>query len=136
MNVLSLNALLLVLKGAKAGVEHETALPHLTTASAREVPKIEKMVRLLDPAEMSSHVADLAWRLNALGERGDGRILASLYRYLANWPSFLALSWALIAPLAADGRLQAAIERTLAEADRQARELVPRLAPPAAALDT
>ena len=132
MNILSLNALLLVLKGARSDSESAKTVETIT-GPGQHIP-MEKMARLLSPADMPPHVAELAWRLNGLGERGDGQILASLYRYLANWPAFLGATWTLIAPLAADGRLDAAIERGLADADLRARELVPRLSPPARAL--
>ncbi len=132
MNILSLNALLLMMRGAQSQ-PRSAPTPDATAAAGQNIP-MQKMARLLGPADMPAHVAELAWRLNGLGERGDGRILASLYRYLANWPAFLGATWTLIAPLAADGRLEVAIEQGLADADLRARELVPRLNPPARAL--
>ena len=35
-------------------------------------PPNETMAQFPDPADVTPHVVDLAWRLNALGERGDG----------------------------------------------------------------
>ena len=107
VNVATLGAVLLRLDGAAPSALRLGSAPPPTPA---------KMARLLDPAEMPADVAALAWGVNGLGERGDGRILASLYRYLANWPAFMALSWTLIAPMAADGRLDRLIDRTLEEA--------------------
>jgi hypothetical protein len=43
-----------------------------------------------------------------------------MYRHLAHWPSFLALSWTLLAPPHADGRLAAAIAACLSGARREA----------------
>jgi len=124
MNVLSLNTLLMAMTGAGS----EAAAPSPTgKGAARQDPPMEKMPKALGAPEMSPHVADLAWSLNALGERGDGRILASLYRYLANWPSALGIAWVLLQPEAASGRLDAAITQCLAEADERARNLIPRL---------
>ena len=60
---------------------------------------------LLDIADMDAPVRDLVFRLNMLGERDEGRILASLYRHLAHWPAFLALAWTVLAPLERDGTL-------------------------------
>jgi hypothetical protein len=37
--------------------------------------------------------------LNRLGTRRDNPVLASMYRHLAYWPGYLAVNWALIAPL-------------------------------------
>lgn len=56
---------------------------------------------------------------------------ASMYRHLAYWPGYLALSWALIAPLDESGSLETAIGDALTRARVQAARLVTRLrAPP------
>ena len=135
MNILSLNALLLHLDGVVDRASPRAAGKRAAIEKGGRPPPMEKMAPLLDPADMSPEVARLAWRLNALGERGDGRILASLYRYLANWPRFLALSWALLAPLDRNGQLVAAIDRALEQADVRARGLCAELAPSPAAFD-
>lgn len=134
MNILSLNALLLLMKDSHAAHRPAASPPPAPIAARQRLP-MEKMARLLDPAEMPPHVAELAWRLNSLGERGDGRILASLYRYLANWPPLLGATWALIAPLAGTRQLAAAVEEGLADAEFRARQLVSRLAPPSSPPD-
>jgi hypothetical protein len=131
MNLLSLNALLLTMK-APQPERRSSAAP--AEPVGRQRP-IEPMVRLLDPAEMPAHCSELAWRLNALGERSDGRILISLYRYLANWPVFLGTTWALLAPIAQTGRLDLAVTEGLADADVHARQLALKANPPATALD-
>lgn len=132
MNILSLNALLLLLKDSPGGANADaTPAPTISLGTA---PALQTMARLLSPEEMSSPVADLAWRLNSLYTPGDP-ILASLYRYLANWPSFLALTWALLAPIEMDGRLRTAIEQSLTDADARVPSLLSFLAPPAERLD-
>lgn len=76
-------------------------------------------------------VTSLVLTLNRLGTRRENPVLASMYRHLAYWPSYLALSWALIAPLDADGSLETAIADALVKARAQATRLVTRLrAPP------
>jgi hypothetical protein len=76
-------------------------------------------------------VANLVLTLNRLGTRRENPVLASMYRHLAYWPGYLALNWALIAPLDADGSLAAAIEDALAKARTQAARLAVQLhAPP------
>ncbi len=60
---------------------------------------------LLTPAQMPPATAELVARLDRLGEPGEGRIPASMYRQLAHWPGFLALAAERIGPLHADGRL-------------------------------
>ena len=129
MNILSLNALRLFMDGS-APVAPSAASSQDHEAHPDPPPPIETMARFPDPADVAPHVVELAWRLNALGERGDGTILASLYRYLANWPSFLGVSWTLLVPLATDGQLEAAISQCLAQADSRSGQLVHRLAAP------
>jgi hypothetical protein len=76
-------------------------------------------------------VANLVLTLNRLGTRRENPVLASMYRHLAYWPGYLALSWVLIAPLDADGSLETAIADALVKARAQAARLVTRLrAPP------
>jgi hypothetical protein len=76
-------------------------------------------------------VANLVLTLNRFGTRRENPVLASMYRYLAYWPGYLALNWALITPLDADGSLEAAIEDALAKARTQAARLAAQLhAPP------
>ena len=76
-------------------------------------------------------VAALVSTLNGLGARRQNPVLASMYRHLAYWPSYLALSWALIAPLDANGALDIAIADALGKAQTQAARLAPQLrAPP------
>lgn len=134
MNILFLNALLLLLLTGSASGSRLGAAPVQIGTSAVS-PSMQKMARLLNPEEMPPAVAQLAWRLNSFCTPGDP-ILASLYRYLANWPAFLALTWSLIAPMEADGRLRTAIDQTLTEADIRAQTLLPFLASPAEALES
>ncbi|HEY1797937.1 MAG TPA: hypothetical protein VGG57_17625 [Stellaceae bacterium] len=76
-------------------------------------------------------VANLVLALNRFGTRRKNPVLASMYRHLAYWPGYLALTWALIAPLDADDSLEAAIEDALAKARTQAARLAIQLdAPP------
>ena len=62
--------------------------------------------RLLDLTEMAQSTAALVVGLNRFGSRQETPILASMYRHLAHWPAYLALSWTVLAPLDADGRLE------------------------------
>ena len=74
-------------------------------------------------------------RLDALGRRPDERIVASMYRHLAHWPAYLGLSLVQLAPLAADGRLAAAIEAAGALGREAARRIAADLTPPETPLD-
>jgi hypothetical protein len=89
------------------------------------LPPLPGLDALPDP------VARLVLTLNRLGTRRDDPVLASMYRHLAYWPAYLALSWALIAPLDANGSLQQAIADALAKAQARAESIAVRLqAPP------
>ncbi len=86
-----------------------------------------RLPRLLNLADMQAETAALVVALNGFGTRRPGSVLASMYRHLAHWPSYLSFAWLLLAPLDADGRLANAIERAqraaLARADRLAGQL-------------
>jgi hypothetical protein len=82
-------------------------------------------------SEMAQPTADLVLILNRLGARRENPVLASMYCHLAYWPAYLALSWALIASLDADGALGRAIADVLVKARSRAAGLAARLdAPP------
>jgi hypothetical protein len=78
---------------------------------------------LLNMTDLPRATAELVLALNRLGTRWPSPILASMYRHLAHWPSYLALAWALIAPLDADGRL----DRSIADAAVKARARAARV---------
>ena len=65
-----------------------------------------------------------------MGERGELRIPASMYRHLAHWPGFLKLAHTLHAPLDHDGRLGDLIETTGILARAAAERVVVDLATP------
>jgi len=78
-----------------------------------------------DLDELAPPVRDLVWRLNALGQPAGDRTLATLYKHLAPWPGALSVAWALLAPPAMDGRLEAAIGAAVAGARAEAGLLAP-----------
>ena len=69
--------------------------------------------------------------LNRLGTRRSNPILATMYRHLAHWPAYLALAWAMIAPLDTDGSLERAIADAVAKARVRAARLAKQLCVPA-----
>jgi hypothetical protein len=93
--------------------------------------------KLLDLAEMQAGTAVLVTALNGFGTRRPGAVLASMYRHLAHWPSYLSFAWLLLAPLDGDGRLATAIQQAQRAASVRANRLLVRLAgsppPPAQA---
>ena len=112
LNLVALSALVRHIDGAPFSAE---AL--LVPASSPE-PGIEgSMPKLLALDEVSKDTADLILKINLLSDRHHGRIVASMYRHLAHWPGFLALCYAQLAPLTADGRIAQMIESALVLAD-------------------
>ncbi|MCD0505930.1 hypothetical protein [Bordetella petrii] len=61
--------------------------------------------------------------LNSYGQIADTAIVGSLYRHLAHWPGFLALACTALAQPQRGGVLQAAVRRTLGDAQVAARQL-------------
>jgi len=83
----------------------KSAEPTPVVAAARiALPK------LLDLTAMRPETAVLVTTLNGFGTRRSGAVLASMYRHLAHWPSYLAFAWLLLAPIDGDGRLADAID--------------------------
>jgi hypothetical protein len=94
---------------------------------SREPPPAIPLPSLLDMVDLAPTTAELVQRLNRLGTRWDDAILASMYRHLAHWPAYLALIWAMIAPLDADGSLKRAIAHAAAKARARAAHVATQL---------
>jgi len=124
MALIAFSALLLRLEGRLSfSADH--------TVSGRAEPTPEAFVPIPLPplpaiGELRDPVAKLVLILNGFGTRRDNPVLASMYRHLAYWPQYLALSWAVIAPLDADGSLDGAIANALGKAQTQAARLAAR----------
>lgn len=117
LNLLALFALLGCLQGEKAKA---------TPRAIRGMPERSitgKLPALLALDDMSPAIASLVREVNRLGAGGDDHILVSMPRHLAHWPGYLALYWASIAPLDADGRLGEHIAAVLVEGQRRAQGL-------------
>jgi len=126
MALLAFSALLHRLEG-RPSADH--------TISRRAEPAPEAFVPIPLPPlpginELREPVAKLLLTLNGFGTRRDNPVLASMYRHLAYWPQYLALSWAVIAPLDADGSLGGAIADALGKAQAQAARLAARFSEP------
>ncbi len=88
---------------------------------------------LLNLGAMPPHAAAMVLALNAMGSTAETPILASMYRHMAHWPGALPLAHGVLAPLHAQGELQAAIAATRELAREEAQRmatLLPRLPPP------
>ena len=101
--LVALTALSLRLEGAPAAAAPPAPV------EPRPAPPPLPLPPLLDEAAMGPGLVALVLRLNALGAARPDAVVATMYRHLAHWPPALALAWALLAPLAAEGRLGPAI---------------------------
>lgn len=125
MNLLALSALLAGLDGNVASGGQ---------VSGGRAGGVEgALPKLLCESDVAPGTWALVLRLNMLGERDEGRVLASMYRHLAHWPGVLAVAWLLLSPADADGSLSGVIADNLATAKARARTLAGRLQPSAAA---
>ena len=111
MNLVSLSALLAKLDGLSATSD---ALFTKTTVAVPCIPVGEKMPPLIPLCDMPNHVKDLVIEINKIG--GREKILPSMYRHLANWPSFLSLIYLLLMPLEKEGILEQNIKLGLDQA--------------------
>ncbi|MEM9683698.1 MAG: hypothetical protein AAF942_10575 [Pseudomonadota bacterium] len=107
LNLVALSTLLAALRGDP--VPDGKPAPSLTP----EPPIDGTLPALLALAEMEEDTAALVVGVNRLGTRGDDHILVSMPRHLAHWPGYLGLYWALVAPLDADGQLDASVDAVL-----------------------
>ena len=114
---------------AGGGDENEA----VSGAPAASEPEIQ-LPPLLRLDELAPSTARLVLRLNRIGAAGQDPVLASMYRNLAHWPGYLALAWALLAPLDASGALAAAIEDALGQARARAALIAARAPLPRAVL--
>lgn len=114
MNLVALSALVRCIDGAPAASTAPTAPTPAANDPAGEPALAGALPRLLRLDEVDAETAALILAINLLGDRVQGRIVASMYRHLAHWPGYLALCHAHLAPLDADGRLARLIERTIA----------------------
>jgi hypothetical protein len=103
-----------------AGIKPAEPTP-LAAAARIGLPK------LLDLTAMRPETAALVTALNGFGTRRPGAVLASMYRHLAHWPSYLAFAWLLLAPMDGDGRLADAIDQAYRAAQSYADGLLVRL---------
>jgi hypothetical protein len=111
----------------------DTAQPSETVPAAdkTELPALPAMAAL--PADVQRLIAEL----NQFGEDTDPHLIASMYRHLAYWPPYLAILRTMLAPLQADGRLNALTRAARALGRAHGRALVSRLtlSDPPASLD-
>ncbi|WP_154072090.1 hypothetical protein [Bradyrhizobium erythrophlei] len=87
-------------------------------APIAEIPSVPKLDAL------APDIRSLVYFVNGLGEEGQPTMVASLFRHLALWPSSLAVTAALLTPLAQSGELTRLRQETIRAAERIAGELI------------
>jgi hypothetical protein len=68
--------------------------------------------RLIPIGEMPPPLANLVHELNGFGEDSDPALVASMYRHLAHWPTYLALIRTLLVPLHESAELRSVVVAT------------------------
>jgi hypothetical protein len=126
MNMVALGALLARLEDRPPVRGDDPGNPDAAEAVDGEMPL------LLTLDQMAPHVRTLVEDLNRIGDRDE--ILASMYRHLAHWPAYLALIHTLIAPFAADQRLEPLIQGVISEGRSRSAQVAHGLATPRAEL--
>jgi hypothetical protein len=108
----------------------ETHRPDLIAA----FPANPVLPRLPSATEMPAPVGRLVLELNSFGEDSDLALVASMYRHLSYWPSYLALVRTLLIPLHENGQLTRLVATARQQGEMQGRDLaasLPNLPPPA-----
>lgn len=131
-NVMNIVALMVLLAGVRSATAPAAVQLPDPVKGGRSGPTPRPLPPLLSLEVMSDETRALVVALNALGDREDGRVMASMYRHLAHWPGYLALALTRLAPLAESGALAAATDRVREGARREAAALGPRPGGPGA----
>ena len=134
LNLAALSALVRHIDGDPA----ENPIDQVAADLPRDAVVEGVLPKLLALDEVAADTADLIRRINLLGDRAHGRIIASMYRHLAHWPGFLALSHVQLAPFALDGRLDKMIGQVIALGDSAGARLqagLTKLPPPDSATE-
>ena len=130
-NAMALIALVALLNQLDGKPNLSGAVPPDNAARRNQQPAIP-LPKLLNLADLPTETAALVITLNRLGTRRPEPVLASMYRHLAHWPAYLALTWAIVAPLDTDGQLERSIAETRTKGRVRAARVAARLsaAPP------
>lgn len=127
MAIVALSALRAVIAGHEVSGAPLPLLPR-RARPAIPLPPLPTMDALAPPT------AALVRELNGFGARRPQPVLASMYRHLAYWPSYLSFAWLVVAPLEADGRLAGAIDEAGPVVTQHAESLLPAMGHAAAGL--
>ena len=125
------NALALVVLSALLAHYEPRAVDAVTGIETAPPPTEVKIPELPPMDALDPEVARLVSELNGFGEDTEPQLIASMYRHLAYWPAYLALVRTMLAPLQADGRLEALTRATRTLGQAHGQMLAPQLKPSA-----
>ena len=123
------NALALVVLSAMLARFEPRAVDFVPPSDTAPSPPRVTIPELPSMAALSPEVARLIVELNGFGEDTEPSLIASMYRHLAYWPSYLALVRTMLIPLEADGRLGALTRSARALAHAHGQALASQLTP-------
>jgi len=125
------NALALVVLSALLAHYEPRLADAVKPADAAPNPSGTKIPELPPMDALDPEVAALVTELNGFGEDTEPQLIASMYRHLAYWPSYLALVRTMLAPLQREGRLNALTQSTRALGHAHGAMLAKQLKPSA-----
>ena len=106
------NALALVVLSALLAHYEPRPADTVRPADTAPMPSGTKIPELPPMEALDPEVAALVEELNTFGEDTKPQLIASMYRHLAYWPSYLALVRTMLVPLQQAGRLDALTQST------------------------
>ncbi len=123
------NALALVVLSALLELYDPTTPDAVQPFEAAPVRPHAELPSLPPMATLPPELRRLIEELNEFGEDTDPFLIASMYRHLAYWPAFLVIVRTMLAPLQADGSLNALTRSARALGRAHGRLLARQLAP-------
>ena len=123
------NALALVVLSALVMHYEPTQQGAVSPSDGAPRPLAVKLPELPPMQSLKPEVVHLIEELNGFGEDTDKSLIASMYRHLGYWPTYLSLVRTMLVPLETEGRLHALTRSTRALARTHGRALAQHLRP-------
>jgi len=123
------NALALVVLSALVMHYEPTQQDAVSPSDGAPRPLAVKLPELPPMQSLKPEVVHLIEELNGFGEDTDKSLIASMYRHLGYWPTYLSLVRTMLVPLETEGRLHALTRSTRALARTHGRALAQHLRP-------
>ncbi len=123
------NALALVVLSALVMHYEPTQQDEVSPSDGAPRPLAVKLPELPPMQSLKPEVVHLIEELNGFGEDTDKSLIASMYRHLGYWPTYLSLVRTMLVPLETEGRLHALTRSTRALARTHGRALAQHLRP-------